>query len=300
MTFDARSGDRPGSGSNLVFGAAVVAIVGGAFLTVLSLPPQSNHTIAAVQAVTAPPIHKPALDQTVAQLGQIDGAGAFLNAMAAIDARAAHQTKTDFAQITYPTVERQKLFLVSRGIETIDRHSAELAAIHDNDIDALIEVTRDRLRAASQKKNAKCDGGNYPALTPGALINVHELDQAITEIDAPLIDYKLSVMTHMFEAMARARFAPERRGEMTAADKAAWDGIAMSLMSDPQLRPLLTETTPRAEGMAALAGFDLCEYGATAMLAVKTLPQDTKGRLFAELVDAFELGGGQFADLSGL
>jgi hypothetical protein len=74
-------------------------------------------------------------------------------------------------------------------------------------------------------------------------------------------------------------------------------GLVMSMVSDPQVMPLIMQAQAGASPESVLAKLNICELGATAMLAIKTLPQDTKGRVWAE---AIRNSGGGLDQLKGL
>ena len=54
------------------------------------------------------------------------------------------------------------------------------------------------------------------------------------------------------------------------------------------------------EMKSALASLDMCQLGATAVTALKTLPQGTKGRAFAEMVRSADFSGGDLSQLKNL
>jgi hypothetical protein len=65
----------------------------------------------------------------------------------------------------------------------------------------------------------------------------------------------------------------------------------VSLMADPDVMPLMASLQPGADPKQALKGVNVCNLAATAVSAVKTLPQDTKGRLMAEAMRNMEQNG---------
>ena len=65
-------------------------------------------------------------------------------------------------------------------------------------------------------------------------------------------------------------------------DEAALQGMVMSIMADPDVLPLIVSLQSGGDARKALKGVNVCNLGATAVTAAKTLPQETKGRLLAE------------------
>ena len=106
----------------------------------------------------------------------------------------------------------------------------------------------------------------------------------------------------MLAALPLLSFAAEHGPELEkvdidVSDKAAMQGVLMSMASDPQVMPLLMAAQTGTDSGELVASLNVCDLGATAVSAIKTLPQPTKGRAFADLVHQMELGGG---DLGGL
>ena len=98
-------------------------------------------------------------------------------------------------------------------------------------------------------------------------------------------------MTGLMVAIEDAREHPVTRGEMTRADEAALQGMVMSIMADPDVLPIIVSLQSGEDAKKALKGVNVCNLGATAVTAAKTLPQETKGRLLAEGARQLEENG---------
>ena len=118
-----------------------------------------------------------------------------------------------------------------------------------------------------------------------------ELGQADTKHFDALLDMTFDVMAGLMIAIEDARVHPVQRGTLTRADEAALQGVVMSLMADPDVLPLMVSLRAGDDAKKTLNGVNVCNLGATAVTAAKTLPQETKGRLLAEAARQFRDNG---------
>ena len=122
----------------------------------------------------------------------------------------------------------------------------------------------------------------------------------LADLGSELTDYSFASISIALLAIEDAQTRPVKHGNLTSRDEAALQGVAMSLMSDPQIMPLLMASGPEGPSKSALASLDMCQLGATAVTALKTLPQGTKGRAFAEMVRSADFSGGDLSQLKSL
>ena len=293
MTFDARGGKGPAISSNALFACAVVAVVGGAFLAVLNFPAPSDKNDASKSMV--------AIAETEA-LAPPDGfsskpATYYFETLARLDPPASASLQSRLGKADGKTGEDQADIVLIHGAALLKERVTDLAQADTSHIDDILVMTRDRLKSASRAGNIWCDGNQYADLDENALRNPAALEQNLARLEGPLQDYGFELMAHLLLAADDATRNPVARGPVTHADKAALEGVVMSMLSDPQVVPLIMAAQTSADPDELRRKLNVCELGATAMTALKTLPQDTKGRVFADLVKQLAEGN---ADLAGL
>ena len=293
MTFDARGGKGPAISSNALFACAVVAVVGGAFLAVLNFPASSEKG-EAPQAIVA-------LTGTES-LQAPDGfssrpATYYFETLARLDPSASASLQSRLGIADGKTGGNQADIVLIHGAALLKERATDLAQADTSHIDDILVMTRDRLKSASRAGNIWCDGNQYADLDESALRNPAAFEQSFARLEGPLQDYGYELMAHLLLAADDAARNPVARGPVTNADKAALQGVVMSMLSDPQVVPLIMAAQTSADPDELRRKLNVCELGATAMTALKTLPQDTKGRVFADLVKQLAEGN---ADLAGL
>lgn len=293
MTFDARGGKGPAISSNAMFAGVVVAVVGGAFLAVLNFPTLSDkgETPQAVIAVAE-------TDTSHAPDGfSSEPAAYYFETLARLDPSASASLQSRLEKAGGKTAMDQANIVLTHGAAMLKERAPDLAHADTRHVDAILVMTRDRLKSASRAGNIWCDGNQYADLDESALRNPAPFEQTFARLEGPLQDYGYELMAHLLLAADDAASNPVARGPVTHADKAALQGVVMSMLSDPQVVPLIMAAQTSADPDELRRKLNMCELGATAMTALKTLPQDTKGRVFADLVRQMAEGN---ADLAGL
>lgn len=286
MTFDARKANSASASGrqNALFALITFGVVCGAFFAVLSLPQKAaGNDTPLGDRVSSLTIEMPNLPGEAAEayfisLGHVDP-----KAQVALAGQITRAGKLDDDAITT---------LVMAHAETVLRdHAGELAQADTKHIDDILDMTRDKLRRASRKRSKWCDAGRYADLADIEFETPDVLEQTLADFKAPLTDYSFEVMTGLMIAIADSRDHPVTRGEMTRADEAALQGMVMSIMADPDVLPLIVSLQSGGDARKALKGVNVCNLGATAVTAAKTLPQETKGRLLAEAAREMEANG---------
>ncbi|MEH6696420.1 MAG: hypothetical protein V7675_15370 [Hyphomonas sp.] len=292
MTFDARGGKRPAISSNALFACAVVAVVGGAFLAVLNFPVSSHKDHGRLNTV----------DMTDADLLSAPSALTskpatyYFETLARIDPSASEGLKVQLNK----TGMDQSSIVLEHGAALLRERAADLARTDTKHIDGLLVLTRDRLKAASHASNVWCNGEQYAEMNESSLRDPAALRQKMAQLETPLRDYGYEMMAHLLLAADDAARAPVNHGPITHTDKAALEGVVMSMMTDPQIMPLIMAAGTSANPDDLRRQLNVCELGATAMTALKTLPDDTKGRVFADLVNQLATGDAGLANLATL
>lgn len=286
MTFDARKGSAPsGSGrQNLLFGGLTLAVVCGAFFAVLSLPhagdkPARPHSdILAAADAAVPRLPGKAAEAYYEALGRIDA-----EAQADLSRQIARAGKTGEAELA-------KMIMVHAG-EVLQAHAGELAMADTKHVDRVLDLARDRLRMASGKRSKWCEATRYTYLQQIEFRKPDEWQRELAELEEPMRDFTFEALAGFMVAIEDARERPVRRGTMTRADEAALQGVMMSIIADPEMRPILLASQSGGDAAEALKGVNVCNLAATAVTAAKTLPQETKGRLLAEAMKNMEKNG---------
>lgn len=293
MTFDARGSTGSTRGNNLVFGAITVTVVATAFFGVLHLPKSEPApiagapaaSVASVQQVRPAPARlqgKPA-SAYLATLGRLDPA-----ARETLDRRLARAGADEAVDLA-----------IAHAGEVLKAHAEELASADTRHLDAWLDMTRNSLRQAASDRNEWCAGSRYAALSGLQGASTADIAAELSGLGSALSDYAFITLNHFLLAVEDARVHPVKRGPVTPRDEAALQGVMMSMVSDPQVLPIIMAAQSGGDPDAVLKAVNVCELAATAVTAVKTLPQDTKGRVFADMVRKARFDKGDLGALNG-
>jgi hypothetical protein len=298
MTFDARGESKSSGGNTLVFGAITLTVVAGAFFAVLSLP-KPDPAPQPVAAATLTPSHQaPAQDSAVHAAFEGKSARNFLAAMAEVDPAA--RNRLDRRLATAQPYDHTRIAM-EEATTVLARHSDQLAQADMRHVDAWLDMTRKGLRKASRSRHRWCAGSRYQDFNAvSGLSGQMAAASDLAELGSELSDYTFDSFAHAFRAIGDARSHPVQHGPVTSRDEAALQSLAMSLISDPQIMPLLMASGRDGPSDSALAALDVCDLGVTALTAFKTLPQGTKGRVFADMVKSADFENVGIDNLRGL
>lgn len=294
MTFDARSGSsNSGNRSNLLFGAAVLLAVGGGFFLTLAMP---------LPGKTGAPLERPVIiasaDSAAASLPtsfeHTRASKAYFKALRTAAPEAHETLVSEVSSMRSRTPRKQFEVISQHAADVLEAHASDLARANTSHIDRLLDMTRDKLRAASRSNSEWCSGAKYVALSTDDPRQAFRVAQDIVALEGAVQDYSYAALTILMEAIEDARENPVTHGPVTPRDNAALQGVMMSMMSDPQIMPLMLASQSGGRPEDALAGLNVCELASTAVIAVKTLPQGTKGRVWSKTIADAELGGANF------
>lgn len=297
MTFDARGTNSSQKGNSLVFGAITTTVVAGAFFAVLCLPQPSGQSIVAEQPRETPIV------QTVQHASpaaiSLSGKSArnLLATLTRIDPAAGQNLSAALAgaeENTYADIIKSHVGLA------LNAHSEELSLADTRHVDIWLDMTRQTLRQADRTDNPWCSGPRYAGLTNADFSQPDAIRQGFTGLSAQLTEYTFDSATLMLLAIEDARANPVERSGLTPTDEAAMQGVVMSLVSDPQILPLLMASQSGALPEDTLRSVNVCELGVTAVTALKTLPQETKGRVFAEFIKTADFEAGNLDGMDAL
>lgn len=296
MTFDARGGKDQARGSTAIFALTTFAVVGGVFFLALNFPgtPKSGKAGQKAEIIVATADTGPA--RMPAGLTSRP-AKAYFETLTRIDPGASASLEKRLAKAGRRPQAEQAEIVFDHAAALLKDHAADLARADTRHLDTILTMTRNRLKSASHAGNAWCQGSRYAGLDPSLLDDKTALNQELKMLEEPLRDYGFELVTHLLVAIEDAQIHPVARGALTHTDKAAMQGVVMSMVSDPQVMPLLMAAQTGTDSRDLVSSLNVCDLGATAASALKTLPQDTKGRAFADLVRQLERDG---VDLAGL
>ncbi|KCZ90089.1 hypothetical protein [Hyphomonas johnsonii] len=283
MTFDARKGSELPGSNNSLYAAVVVAVVGGAFFLALTVPLPGKATSPDKPRTDVIATLEPAAPPTPTLLSS-KSAEKYFETLHRVDPAASRALQKRLIEGANLPASVQSQIAFEHAAELFKRRSGDLALADTRHVDDLLSMTRESLRSASRSRSAWCKGSQYAALDQASFTDGSKVIEELEMLEEPLRDFGYDVMTSLLVAIEDAEEHPVRHGALTPTDKAALQGVMMSMVSDPQVMPLLMAAQSGADTDAVMKSLNVCELGATAMTALKTLPQDTKGRVFADLV----------------
>lgn len=271
--YDARGKTGP-FGSDALFGVLTLCVVAFAFLAVWKGPDLMGGGSAPVSAMAAVPAEAAPASAGSPQEQR------YLAALAALSP----QIHSDLERrLSADGLDRaaMRLALQEAGARAFMEHAANLPHVAVDDLDRMLERVIGELEKASRSGSELCKGSMLAKLEGMAPAKLQrELGRAGLDMDAADA-LSLELGADALEMLARARSNPARHGKLTARDETALQGLAMSLMADPQIMQAMMASSERE----AMAGMDVCALGVSALSAVRDLPDGTKGRAWAAMFD---------------
>ena len=289
--YDARGGSN-GTGNNLGFALIVIAVVVGAFVAAFKGPDLlgggSNSGASSVLSANASgELKLPGLDTD-----RLDAA------LLAYDPALHASVTRQLSGTNLAGLERVSEDIAREISVHIARDRATFAQMDMRYVDEIVNMTRDGLRSASRGKNRWCQGSSYAEftnITSEAEITRlgNRLGRELGLANPAVAQYSLNVASILLEGGVDARHNPVRYDAMTPQDEAALQGAMFSLIADPQIMQLMMAGQTGRDPEEVLASIDVCSLANSLVSAARTLPEDTKGRLWAASIR----GNGNFADL---
>ncbi|MEO0982595.1 MAG: hypothetical protein AAFX03_08075 [Pseudomonadota bacterium] len=274
--YDARDPKAAGGRSDLLFGAIVIFVVGLAFVIGMKGPELFGGGADRGVAST------PTADDPALAAFQDKKTRRYINALREFDADEYTRLADAVDGATDKMDARLALFEHNEGL--LRRHGASLANANARHFDAMLSLGQKALQRASNSGSQFCKGSFYANADRMSPRQLRRLGQDLVDSDE-LYEFGIDFNILMIEAMEDARTNPANYGEMQPKDQMAIQNMAVSLMSDPQIMSLAM--TAQSGDRSALNNVDVCKLGGSVVRAFKKLPQDTKGRIWA---DAFREG----------
>lgn len=291
MTFDARESENTNGSSGFIFGGIVALLAGCVFAAVFSLPqPSSAH--AQQQAFGLVTI------QQIKSEKMSDTATRYFKALERV-APQEHAALIATTSTPLPLNQDVHTLAAQHGMTFLRSKLSSVASIPTQTIDTALDETRTELWIASRERHPLCGGQFYSGLLSSDAPAPSSIDERVEWIKVQNPDVTLNLLTALIEGVENIELensAPEPRGLLTKQDKIALKGIGMSLASDEQLAAVFIPNLPKEAQLAAIEKIDSCQLAATAISAIKTLPQGTKGRAFSDAVHYFSNSDAKVGD----
>ncbi len=279
MTFDARgsSGASLDRG-NLIFGGLVVLVIGAVFLFAFKLPDFFSGSVnGAPKVASAEELQGDALHTAFSDAASLN----YFNALHEADPQAYSSLESKIARRSGASQKDLRQIVMEHSESLVKRNARTLAQADVKHVDAMITLMRQGLRDAGRSGSRYCRGSFYAGLTDMSEREGRRLAQELMDLEGPMYDWGMRFNTLIAEAVTDAKANPVKHGAISRRDEAAFQGVMMSLMADPHIMPLIMAGNSGADPEAMLRKIDVCDLGDSILVAVKTLPQDTKGRAWA-------------------
>lgn len=166
---------------------------------------------------------------------------------------------------------------------TLKKNKALLSRIPVHHIDDMLNLTRKGLRSASRKNSLLCDGSLYADLNTRSPSqrSIKALSDTFVEGST---QFAIDMAALLMEAASDARYSGTQHGKVSRVDNAAIQGVVLSLLGDKQIRELIVQSKVSQSPEDVMANVDVCSLGVSVLDALATLPQDTKGRIWAAMI----------------
>lgn len=291
--YDARiSEDDAGGMGQLAYTALVLVLVTVAFLTVLLWPTKGEANAAETNeyrletATANNEIFSSALpDLKPARLQ---------NALRALDQISYKKTETALFR-SRDQAEAMTLLANEIGA-AVERNRDAIAQAPVVHFDQILSSVKDELRRASRQKAKWCAGdrfANFSETPPRPDLGGPLIVQFINSTPE-LSQYLLDLSAMVLEAGVDGASNGVDHGSLTTHDRAILEGVVVSMLSDPQILKMMMAVRPEATNEDVLAKLDACAVGVSALSALITMPQSTKGRVWAEIIS----GNGDISELA--
>jgi len=283
--YDARGGSSGSSDSNTVFAIAIVGVIVAAFAVVLMWPSSSSD--------------KSIIPQVAEKSEQVEIHASFtgkeeravIAAISDIDPDAYQRIETRLASGNINTAKRDEIVL--QEFSTIVMANIDVIGNADvKHFDAILSDVRTSLQKASRSGSKLCKGSTYAKFESMQQSQVTKFMQKELMNNDGVRKFGLQTTHRVLEAISDARANPVQHGAMDASDDSAIQGLVMSLVTQPEIMSLAMAANTGAGAEDALEKTNICQLSVAALKAVDTLPDRTKGRVWAAAFDAVQKQGG--------
>ena len=282
--YDARGSSSGGNG-NLLFAIVTIVVVGLAFLFAWF-----GGGLFSGGSSDTPAIANAALpqDSTVSTELNSDEEQRFLLALNTLDPSTYSQLESEFASATSQD-DRLKTVGIAAG-RAIMANAEHLAHISSNDINQLLDMALRDVSAARRADHQLCKGSSYIDMDPN--MSQVQTERWLERHGLGFNDVYMSSVgwqADILEMINRAKRSPSHHGQLNRQDEAAFQGLAMSLMSDPAIMQLMMS---QGNDRSAMRNLDVCFVAESLLREVRALPDGTKTRAWAAAFDSPEFRQG--------
>lgn len=279
--YDARGSSGSGSG-NLVFGLVTVLVVGLAFLLAWFggglLTNKSSNPVSQRAALPE--------GSALTSLMSSPDEQRFLAALNSLDAGIYARLERDYASAD--TREDQLRTVGEAAGRVIMENVEHLAHVSADDINRMLGLALRQISVARRENSALCRGATYVGVEG---MTHPEMERWLARNGLTLeTAYATSVtwQADILEMIERARRSPEQHGKLTRQDEQAFQGLMMSMMSDPAIMQLAMSNGDTA----ALQNVNVCAVAESVLRQVNGLPDGTKARAWAAMFETPEFRQG--------
>ena len=179
-------------------------------------------------------------------------------------------------------------------------HIGDLARSDVKYFTAMIDDVNNGLKSASRSGEKLCKGSTYTSLQNMNEVQVGRFLEREILSKKEIREFALKLNRRMLEAILEARKNPKNYGPMQASDQRAVQNMARKLMFQPEFLGIAMSMNSGRNPEAALAKIDVCELGHVVLRTINQLPEQTKGRIWAQAIAEVEKNGSFDLDPSGM
>lgn len=287
--YDAR-GPQTGNNSNLIFGAAIIAVIAIAFFGILMMPSGGKSN--------APVPMAAASDKgNLAVLGALDDPSTvkFVSTLQRVAPDAANRLDSEISDAVKRGADQKEvvnlvLQVIQDDMLAVMKHVAKSDVKHFDKMVLHMKTGRQKMQGGGGKW---CKGATYEKFADQNPVQVQRMIEREFAYGSVGYEWSMDLSTLILEAAEDGRTNPQSYGKLTARDEQALQGLMFKMIGDPQIMKLMTmQGASKAEMAKASRNINFCALGVTALSAVNGLPQETRGRLWAEGLR--QVGSGDF------
>jgi hypothetical protein len=286
--FDARHGNDK-SGGGLAFGLITIGVVSALFIGVLFFPSITGEGKAPVPGLAeeqADPSLLTAFEDTPTQV--------YLTKLQRTFPSVANDLQRDVNKARSRGADNVELgvLVMQAGYTEIEDSFERLARADVRYFNEMLDLGINGLTDLSRSGAPYCKGSDL--ITLASLSEQQLYAAAFDRVGhgAGLYNFGLEFNGIVLDAIHDARANPRNYGPLTPDDQRAVQTLMLGLVTDPQIMKLMTlEGSSRAEMDRAMEQVNFCDLGATILRKIDALPQDTKGRLWSEVMSQAAHGG---------
>lgn len=277
--YDAR-GPQTGNNSNLIFGAAIIAVIAIAFFGILMMPSGSKSNA---------PVPMAAVSNTgsLSVLGALDDPSTvkFVSTLKRVAPDAANRLDSEISDAVKRGADQKEvvnlvLQVIQDDMPAVMKHVAKSDVKHFDKMVLHMKTGLQKMQGGGEKW---CKGATYEKFADQNPVQVQRMIEREFGYGSVGYEWSMDLSTLILEAAEDGRTNPQSYGKLTARDEQALQGLMFKMIGDPQVMKLMTmQGASKAEMAKASRNINFCALGVTALSAVNGLPQETRGRLWAE------------------